>query len=231
MNEHGVGIWVLIVDDDPLVLSSLRQYFAATDDIRVVAEARDGADALARLDNVQVDVVLADIHMSTMDGVSLLREIQRCEDPPMFVAITALDNDETMLKVLAGGGAGYIVKSARPKGIVTAVRDAVAGGTTVSPQALSRLVDYLPDEKSAPSPSTLSASPLYEELTPVEKNVLEQLCQGKSNADIASALNYSEATVKKHISLLISQFNASSRLSLALRAVQMGLNKGGKSFN
>lgn len=217
--------WVLIVDDDPLVLSSLRQYFATTEDIRVVAEARDGVEALTALDSVNVDIILADIHMPEMDGVSLLHEVRRRVDPPAFVAITALDSDETMLKVLAGGGAGYIVKSSRPQAIITAVRDAVAGGTTVSPQALRRLVDYIPEEVPTPAPHQADLSSVYESLTKAERQVLRHLCGGLSNAQIASAMNYSESTVKKHISHVISRFGASSRLSLAVMVIQSGLGR------
>lgn len=224
MNEQAVAIWVLIVDDDPLVLSSLRQYFAATDDIRVVAEAHDGVEALAMLDSVDVDVVLADIHMPAMDGVSLLGEIRRRAHPPAFVAITALDSDETMLQVLAGGGAGYIVKSARPQAIVTAVHDAVAGGTTVSPHALKRLVDYIPTRAPIrPSCGETGMTLMYEKLTAREKNVLEHLCQGMSNAEIAVAMKYSEATVKKHVSHLISYFGVASRLSLVVTVIRSGM--------
>ncbi|RNE48044.1 LuxR C-terminal-related transcriptional regulator [Corynebacterium alimapuense] len=126
-----------------------------------------------------------------------------------------------MLKILAGGGAGYIVKSARPQAIITALRDAVSGGTTVSPQALSRLVDYIPNKDVSPS-RTSKTSPIYENLTLVEKDVLEHLCQGMSNADIAATMRYSEATVKKYISYLISHFGVTSRLSLAVSAIQSG---------
>lgn len=217
--------WVLIVDDDPLVLSSFRQYFATTQDIRVVAEARDGIEALTALDNVNVDVVLADIHMPEMDGVTLLHEVQRRADPPAFVAITALDSDETMLKVLAGGGAGYIVKSSRPQAIITAVRDTVTGGTTVSPQALSRLVDYIPEEVPPLASRRADLSLVYESLTKAEGHVLRCLCDGLSNAEIASAMKYSEATVKKHVSHLISCFGATSRLSLVVMVIQSDLGK------
>lgn len=225
VNEDVTNISVLIVDDDPLVLSSLRHYFAAAENISVVAEACDGEEALMLLNNVAANVVLADIHMPTMDGVSLLREIQRLPNPPAFIAITALDNDETMLKVLAGGGAGYIVKSARPQAIITAVRDAVSGGTTVSPKALNRLIDYIPDKVIPPLSRDLEASSIYNKLTPVEKGVLEHLCLGMSNADIATAMQYSEATVKKYVSNLISHFDVTSRLSLVISAIQIKAQK------
>src|SRR5699024_5640285 len=131
-------IWVMDVDDDPTVLSSLRTYFSSTRAIRVLAEARNGVVALEQLRHVDVVIVLADISMPDLNGLALLHEIRALDNPPSFVAITALDTEETMLEVLAGGGAGYIVKSSRPQTITAAIRDAVAGGTTVSPHALKR---------------------------------------------------------------------------------------------
>lgn len=211
---HSNLIRILIVDDDPLVLSSLRAYFASTEDIQVVAEACDGVEALSALDDVVVDIVLADIHMPRMNGVLLLHEVKKRPDSPIFVALTSLDTDSTMLDILAGGGAGYIVKSSRPQAIIAAVYDAMAGGTTVSPQSMKRLVTYLSGNSSTPQPRKKSdhCSPLSP-LTGVEKAVLDHLCDGKSNAEIAMVMNYSESTVKKHVSHLISLFGAQSRLS------------------
>ena len=225
MSEHTAQIKVLLVDDDPRVLSSFRQYFATTKDIRVVAEAHDGVEALTVLDNVPLDIILADIHMPEMDGVTLLSEVQRRTDPPPFVAITALDSDETMLRVLAGGGAGYVLKSSRPQAIISAVRDALTGGITVSPQALSRLVDYIPDKVPASAAHRADSFSAYQDLTKVEARILHYICQGLSNAEIASAMKYSEATVKKHVSHLIARFGATSRLSLAITVIQSKLGK------
>ncbi|WP_408911318.1 response regulator [Corynebacterium gottingense] len=225
MSEHTAQVKVLLVDDDPEVLSSFRQYFATTKDIRVVAEAHDGVEALTVLDNVPLDIILADIHMPEMDGVKLLHEVRRRTDPPPFVAITAFDGDETMLRVLAGGGAGYIVKSSRPQAIISAVRDALTGGITVSPQALSRLVDYIPDNVSASAVHRADSFSAYKDLTKVEARILHYICQGLSNAEIASAMKYSEATVKKHVSHLIARFGATSRLSLAITVIQSKLGK------
>ncbi|WP_236592680.1 response regulator [Corynebacterium striatum] len=225
MSEHDMEKRVLIVDDDPLVLHSFRQYFATTEDIRVVAEAHNGIEALTAIDSVNVDIVLADIHMPEMDGVTLLQEVQRRLSPPVFVAITALDSDETMLKVLAGGGAGYIIKSSRPQAIITAVREAMTGGTTVSPQALNRLIKYIPGKVLTPAFPQTNLSPVYERLTKAETHVLQYICQGLSNAEIASAMKYSEATVKKHVSHLIACFGVTSRLSLAITVIQSGLGK------
>ena len=223
MNKNNTStIWVMVVDDDPEVLQGMRTYFSSTRDIRVVAEASDGLEALALLKTTDVDIVLADIHMPQMDGVTLMHEIKRCEDPPVFMAMTALDQDETMLEVLAGGGAGYIVKSSRPQAIINALRDAATGGTIVSPHALKRLVNHLPNQ--ALRGNYHGDSPEADDivLNTSEERVLWHLCDGKSNAQIAEALNFSESTVKKLVSNLISVFGVTSRLSLAVAVMRSG---------
>lgn len=142
-------IRLLIVDDDPLVLSSLRLYFGApaAESIEVVGEAATAQDALdilgAASPEKRIDVVMADIHMPGMDGVELLGKIRQIENPPDFVAMTALDEEDTMLSILAQGGRGYILKSSRPEFIIDTVLAAVGGGTVVSPQPASRLVQHL----------------------------------------------------------------------------------------
>lgn len=225
MFQHGSGIRVLLVDDAPLIISSFQTYLATTNDIEVVATAQNGKEALAVLETVDVDLVLADIHMPEMDGVTLLREIKFREKQPIFVAITALDSDRTMLKVLAMGGAGYIVKSATPQSIINAIRDAVAGGTTVSPKAMRRLTDYIPSEVPIPSVKEAELERISQSLTKIEKRVLQHLCEGLSNVEIATAMNYSEGTIKRHLSNLISYFAVSSRLKLAITVVESGLQR------
>ncbi|WP_193025624.1 response regulator [Corynebacterium casei] len=214
------SIRVLIVDDDPMVLHFLGVYFETTEDIQVVAEARAGAEALSLLDNITVDIILADICMPNMDGLELLHEIQKRPNPPLFIAMTALDTDDTMLKVLADGGAGYIVKSARPCTIITALRDAVEGGITVSPRALKRLAKYLFDVPQIPySCNADEHFPRLDSLKSTEKMVLRHLCDGKSDAEISELMNYAESTVRKHVSHLISLFEVKSRLSLVVKVL------------
>ena len=116
-------IKVLIVDDDPLVLSTLRTYFKKAPHITVVDEASDGHEALNIIARGGVDVVLTDIHMPNMDGVELLERIKKVENPPKFIAITSFDTDETMLKILSLGGNGYILKTARPESVIGTVED------------------------------------------------------------------------------------------------------------
>ncbi|WP_293767804.1 response regulator transcription factor [uncultured Corynebacterium sp.] len=208
------SIRVLVVDDDPLVRSSLRLYFDTTEDITVVGEAANGLDCLGMLDATRPDLVLADIHMPAMDGITLLDQIQARPQPPVFLAVTAFDSDDTMVKILKAGGAGYILKNQRPQSIIDAVREAVHGGTVVAPAALHRLVDYI---GSSPQRDPVAAAIATHSLSEGEENVLRLLAQGNSNAEIAGALGYAESTVKKYVSNLIVEFGASSRLNLVAK--------------
>lgn len=218
-------IATLIVDDDPFVRSSLKTYFSCTADIHVVAEASTGVEALSLLDQIDIDVIIADIHMPEMDGITLLREAKKRPTPPAFVAITALDTDKTMIEVLTNGGAGYVVKSSKPATMYAAVREAVNGGTAVSPHALTRLVDYLPHSDSHAEgdndkeSSVIEFNEKYALLTDTEKQILSYICEGRSNAEIAKSMHYAQSTVKKQVSHLMSVFAVSSRLSLAITAL------------
>ncbi|MGV0439235.1 response regulator [Corynebacterium mastitidis] len=216
--ERGGHIRLLLVDDDPLVLFSLRRYFNTTADIHVVAEAANGVAALKALEDYEIDLVLTDIHMPEMDGIALLQETRKLPEPPVFVAMTGFDTDETMLKTLTGGAAGYIIKSARPQEIISSVRDAMNGGTSVSPQCLSRLVDYIPARELAQQQAQDSKDEIV--LSPGEQRVLSLLCDGLSNAEIAAKTSYAESTVKKHVSQLINHFGVDSRLSLVVAAMR-----------
>ncbi|MEJ5997944.1 response regulator transcription factor [Corynebacterium sp. H130] len=214
MNER---INILLVDDSPLVLASFQRYFATTSDLNVVATASNGAEALSELEKHHIDIVLADIHMPTMDGPTLLDQINQLPRKPIFLAITAFDSDRTMLRILKAGGAGYVLKSERPHTLIDAVRAAMDGGMVVSPQAMTRLVKYLNDDRP-PQPTNPVAEALkLQTLTEMEGRILVLLCDGLSNAEIAQTLGYAESTVKKRVSSIMDQFGATSRLNLVVK--------------
>jgi DNA-binding NarL/FixJ family response regulator len=245
---------LIIVDDDPLVLSSLRMYFntPAAEGIEVVGEACDGNHALELLDREPADVIMADVHMPGMGGLDLLDEVLARPDPPQFVAMTSLDEDETMLRILRQGGRGYILKSSRPQYIIDTVLEAARGGTIVSPQPATRLVQRLadrpasvPEPESAPAPedsadaagaadtpvtpspatsaaTSAGASRPLPRLSESEQQVLSMICGGLSNSEICRATGRSGSAVKKQVSHLLAKFGASSRVQLAVYAVEAG---------
>lgn len=230
-------IRLLLVDDDPLVMSSLRLYFStpAAAAIEIVGEATDGVAALELLTTVDADVIMTDIHMPGMDGVSLLREVRALDNPPVFIAMTALDEDETMLSILSLGGEGYILKSSRPEFIIDTVHQALAGGTVVSPQPATRLVQHLPSpdspvpEDAAPvavaaAPDSPEASSRLATLSSAEERVLTLICAGLSNSEIARDTDRSASAVKKAVSSLLAKFGTESRIQLAVLAVEAGFH-------
>ncbi|MDO4685159.1 MAG: response regulator transcription factor [Corynebacterium sp.] len=210
---------VLIVDDDRLALQTLTRYFSMVNDFVVAATATNGYLALEALQHHTVDVILADVHMPRMNGLTLLDEVVKLPDPPVFIAITALDNDETMLRVLGQGGSGYILKSQTPASVIQAVRDAVAGGMVVSPNAVRGLINEIPRIRGELSDDHTLLEKVTSEsstLPRVEKDVLTLLCKGMSNAEIAAKMMYSESSIKKRVSKLIRDFGANSRLDLVV---------------
>ncbi|MGP6175615.1 response regulator [Corynebacterium sp. A21] len=226
LNPETSQIWVLTVDDDRQALDPVRRYFASTYDIHIISEARNGQEVLERLESITFDVVLVDGHMPEMNGLSLLKEIQLRQDPPVFIAITTHENQEMTVEILSGTGAGRIIKSAQPQEVITAVREAILGFDL----PMDQLVDYLPHlsedvPEFIPDPVPTSRSSPLDSLNEAERLILHHLCEGLSNADIAKATDYSEATVKKYVSQMISRFGVTSRLSLAVTVIRSGMRE------
>lgn len=217
INQH---IRVFLVDDDPLVRDVLNRYLTSAGDIEVVGTASSGPEALELIDPAEVDLVLSDVYMPEMDGPTLLGHLNERPNTPAFLAITSLENDKKMLDVLAQGGRGYILKSQPPEEIILSVRQAVTGGTVVSPAAMTNLVRYLSPADEPAAPAT-PARTYPDGITDGEIDVLELLCEGLSNADIARRLNYSESTVKKHVSHLLTLYGVSSRLDLVVTVLNV----------
>ena len=212
-------IRVFLVDDDPLVREVLISYLDSAEEITVVETASDGSEALERIPQLDVDVVLSDVYMQHMGGAELLRNLAARGAAPAFLAISSLDNDTAMLDILDHGGRGYILKSQPREEIILSVRQAVAGGTVISPAAMNKLLPHLSQREAqapqAPEPSKATVN-VPAGVSDTEQRVLELLCDGLSNADIAKHLNYSESTVKKMVSKLLSAYGVSSRLDLVV---------------
>lgn len=217
---------LLLVDDDPLVLEALGHYFATAEDMEVRATAENGKDALEQLKANDIDAVIADIHMPEMDGTVLLREINKLEDPPVFIAMTAMDNDDTLKEVMSHKAAAYILKSSKPAYIQDTVREAVRGGTVVAPQSLTRLFQQMSelqtDDDAAAAPNHAPEAPT---ISPAQQRIIDLVCEGKSNEEIATSTHYAAGTVKKYVSSLLSEFHAKSRLELAVKALKAGYGK------
>lgn len=202
-----VSFTILLVDDDPVIRESFPVYFSKAPDLEVITTATNGCSALTWLNNHTCDIVLSDVRMPDMDGIELLKKLNSFDDPPVFVVMTAYDTDDTMITSLARGASGYVIKGQPPQIIIQALRDALNGGTSLSPQCVKRLVAQSSWGRFAERPEQAS-------LTDNEEAVMQLLCQGKSNRQIANELFYSEPHVKRMVSSLLKKMDCRSRAEL-----------------
>ena len=199
-------IRVLIVDDDALVRAGLSMMLAGTEDIRVVAEAADGAEVASAVDAYGPDVVLMDIRMPGVDGLAATERLRAREQAPEVIVLTTFDADDHVLRALRAGAAGFLLKDTPPPEIMRAIRLVAAGEAMLSPAVTRRLIDHVADDGLAARRAR--ARELLDRLTDREREVAIAIGQGKSNADIAAELYMSVATVKAHVSRLLTKLEA-----------------------
>jgi DNA-binding NarL/FixJ family response regulator len=214
-------IRVLIADDDALVRSALTMMLAGTDDIRVVAEACDGAEVASAVDAYGPDVVLMDIRMPRMDGLAATELLRARDGAPQVIVLTTFDADDHVLRALRAGASGFLLKDTPPPEILKAVRLVAAGEAMLSPGVTRRLLDHLAD--GGADARRAASHELLERLTDREREVAVAVAQGKSNAEIASELFMSVATAKAHVSRLLTKLELNNRVQIALLAHDAGL--------
>jgi DNA-binding NarL/FixJ family response regulator len=207
---------VLLVDDERLVCAHLRTILDSVPDIDVVGEAYDGADAVEAVVRFKPDVVLMDLRMPGVDGLTAIERIAAFPAPPRIVALTTFDADEYVLRALRAGAAGFLLKSTAPEDLIDLVRVAAAGHTVLSVEAAQRLV--------GPGEQRQRARDLVDSLTEREVEVLECLGAGRSNQQIARRLHLSEATVKGYVSRLLAKLGCDNRTQAGLLAREAGLD-------
>jgi DNA-binding NarL/FixJ family response regulator len=209
------AIRVMLVDDDPLVRSGLRMMLGGAGSIEVVAEAEDGDEVLAAVDRHHPDVVLMDIRMPRLDGVSAAGLLAAQPSPPAVLILTTFDADELVLRALRAGAAGFLLKDTPPTEIVRAIELVHAGDSMLSPTVTRRLIDLVAAEPDAGTPRD-DAERLLAGLSPRELEVARAVGRGLSNADISAELHLSVATVKAHVSRLLEKLGAENRVQVAL---------------
>jgi DNA-binding NarL/FixJ family response regulator len=214
-------IRVLIVDDDALVRAGLSMILAGSDDVRVVAEASDGAQVPAAVDAYGPDVVLMDIRMPGVDGLAATEALRVRPDAPQVIVLTTFDADDQVLRALRAGAAGFLLKDTPPPEILRAIRLVAAGEAMLSPGVTRRLISHVADDGVAGRRA--HASELLDRLTEREREVAIAIGQGKSNADIAAELFMSVATVKAHVSRLLQKLELDNRVQIALLAHDAGV--------
>jgi DNA-binding NarL/FixJ family response regulator len=209
-------IRVLIVDDDALVRAGLSMILNATDDIRVVAEAADGSEVLPAVDAYGPDVVLMDIRMRKMDGLAATEAVCAREKPPQIIVLTTFDADDHVLRALRSGASGFLLKDTPPAEIVHAIRLVAAGEAMLSPAVTRRLIGHVAGGGVASRRT--EARELLDRLTDREREVAVLIGRGLSNAEIAEQLFMSVATVKAHVTRLLTKLEVSNRVQIALLA-------------
>jgi DNA-binding NarL/FixJ family response regulator len=212
-------IRLVLVDDEPMVCAHLTTILEQADDITVVGTAHDGAEAVEVVTGTRPDLVLMDLRMPGVDGLTAIERIAQADDAPPVVALTTFDADEYVLQALQLGAAGFLIKSTPPQDLVGLVRVASEGHTVLSPEAAKRLVSASTGQRDR----SAKAQERLADLTEREIEVLRCLGQGMSNADIAGSLFLSEATVKSYVSRMLVKLECSNRTQAGLLAVEAGV--------
>ncbi|MEW5873159.1 MAG: response regulator transcription factor [Chloroflexota bacterium] len=207
-------IRILIADDHPVVRDGLSAMLSTQPDFEVVAQAASGRQALDQIVALQPDIVLLDLEMPEMDGVAVLQALQDAQAQAAVIVFTAYDTDERILEAVRAGARGYLLKGARREQLFEAIRSVSAGDSLLGPAVAHKLMQRVAREAIE--------APL-ESLSPRELQVLRELSQGKSNAEIAASLFISERTVKFHVSAILRKLGAANRTEAAKIAAQRGL--------
>jgi DNA-binding NarL/FixJ family response regulator len=212
-------VGVLIVDDDPLVRAGLTMMLGGAPDIRVLAEAGDGTEVLPKVDEHAPDVVLMDIRMPAMDGLTATEALRARRNAPEVIVLTTFDADAHVLRALRAGAAGFLLKDTPPDQIVAAVRQVVLGQPVLSPAVTRRLIARVAEEDQDRG----RAQARLRRLSDREREVAVAVGQGKSNAEISAALYLSIPTVKTHVSSILTKLELNNRVQIALLVHDAGL--------
>jgi DNA-binding NarL/FixJ family response regulator len=212
---------ILIVDDDALVRAGLRMILESADDLQVVGEATDGSQVTAAVQRHRPDVVLMAIRMPTMDGLAATAALQVMTEPPRVIVLTTFDLDDFVFRALQAGAAGFLLKDTPPLELIAAVRVVAAGDGMLSPGVTRRLIGHFAADPRVDRRRQAQAR--LAGLTDREREVLVQVGQGLSNADIGRSLFMSEATVKAHVSRVLVKLGVANRVQVAILAHDAGL--------
>jgi DNA-binding NarL/FixJ family response regulator len=221
---EAVTISVVLVDDQPLLRLGFRMVLDAQQDLRVVAEAGDGEEAVTVVKRHQPDVVLMDVRMPRLDGVEATRRIVDSGSRSRVLILTTFDLDEYAFAALRAGASGFLLKNVPPPDLLTAIRAVATGDAVVAPSVTRRLLDAFADR--IPSSGKLTEEVLVS-LTPREREVLVEVATGDSNAEIAERLVLSEATVKTHVGRILAKLQLRDRVQAVVLAYESGLVRPG----
>ena len=211
---------VFLVDDQQLVRAGFRMLVESQDDMQVVGEAGDGAEATERLAVTAADIVLMDVRMPRMDGVEATRVLAARGERPRVVVLTTFDLDEYVYNALHAGASAFLLKDAPPEVLLSAIRDVHAGDAVVAPSATRRMLERFLVDTSAPDAAT---DDRLEPLTAREREVLHLIARGRSNGEISAELFLAEATVKTHVGRILAKTGSRDRVQLVVLGYETGL--------
>ena len=212
-------IRVLLVDDDALMRAGLASILSSDDAVGVVGEAPDGRVAVERVTALRPDVVLMDVRMPEVDGISATREVVAVAPDTRVVILTTFEDDEYIFGALTAGASGFLLKRTTPESLIEAIKAVAAGDSLLSPSVTRRVIDRMARQ---PTPE-LGLGRSLDALTPREKEVLELIARGLSNGEIAEALTVEETTVKTHVKRILRKLGLRDRVQAVIFAYESGL--------
>jgi DNA-binding NarL/FixJ family response regulator len=219
----GSRIRVLIVDDDDLMRAGLRGVLASDEAIELVGEADDGRAAAYRTRLLKPDVVLMDIRMPDLDGISATREVLAAFPEVKVVILTTFEQDDYIFGALSAGASGFLLKRTRPEDLIAAIHTIAAGDSLLSPSVTSRVIERMAGQP----PPNAERDARLDELTPREREVLALAARGLSNGEIAARLFIEESTVKTHVKRILGKLGARDRVQAVIFAYETGLAQPG----
>jgi DNA-binding NarL/FixJ family response regulator len=208
------SIGVLIVDDDALVRAGLSMMLAGADDIRILAEVADGAEVVGAVNDHRPDVVLMDIRMPRMDGLTATERLRARREPPEIIILTTFDTDEHVVRAMRAGASGFLLKHTPPAEIVRAIRMVAAGEPMLSPSVLRQVMSQV--ARAGDVPRRIKAKQALDRLTDNERAVARLIGQGRTNNEISQELLVSVATVKAYVSRVLTKLELTNRVQVAL---------------
>jgi RNA polymerase sigma factor (sigma-70 family) len=215
-------VGVLIVDDDKLMRAGLRAVLSSDEGIEVVGEAGDGRAAIDSARRLKPDVVLMDVRMPEMDGISATREVLEGAPESRVVIVTTFEEDDYVFGGLAAGASGFLLKRTGPEELIAAIHTVAGGEALLSPSVTRRVI-----ERMAREPGVESQEERLEELTEREREVLELIAAGLTNAEIAERLVIEESTVKTHVKRVLMKLDLRDRVQAVIFAYENGVVRPG----
>jgi DNA-binding NarL/FixJ family response regulator len=214
-----MSVRVLIVDDDDLMRAGLKAVLSSDDEIDVMGEAGDGRTAIQQARAGRPDVVLMDVRMPDLDGISATRELLAVSPEIRVAILTTFERDEYIFGALSAGASGFLLKRTKPEELIAAIHTLAAGDSLLSPSVTTKVIERMAGQPATPP----EASKRLDELTPREREVLELIGRGLSNGEIAAAFFIEESTVKTHVKRILMKLKLRDRVQAVIFAYESGL--------